>query len=231
MCALSVLDESRAAHAYNSGDYEQALKKYEKLARIDARDCAPLYNIAQTAYKKGDLTRAQEGFTQVLNNNALSPEQYVHTAYNLGNVFVKQNKLQEALASFEDVLKKEPQHEYAKKMVEILKQKLAEQQNKQNKEDQQKPNKDQQQDQNKENKQDQQHGSGGQTRIKKISKVARKTSNLARKMIVLKMASHKKSDADQQQKPDKKSSDNTGEQKNEQQKSDADQQRNEQRNK
>lgn len=122
----------RAKDAFDAGDYGTACSLFD--------DC---YQKGVCYYKLGDFENAELMFKQTSD------------AYNLGNSLAKQmtkEKLTEALAAYDEVLDKDPEHTRAKENREIVK-KLLEEQEQQDKQDNQDQDK---QDQDKQDEQDSQ---------------------------------------------------------------------------
>lgn len=131
--------EQQAGLAYENKDYAAAAKAFQDP-----------YRKAVAYYRMGDYPAAEEMFRQ-----STRPEVASSAAYNLGNALVQQNKLKDAIAAYEDVLKKWPDHTLAQENLELVKKMLEEQESKQQNgnEDQQQKSEQQNQEQNKENPQ------------------------------------------------------------------------------
>lgn len=120
--------------AFEQGDYEGAIKKF--------RDP---YHQGVAQYKAGHFATAEKLF-----RDAQRPEISTDSLYNLGNALARQEKLEEAVAAYEKVLEKKPDHQKAKDNLEILKV-ILEQKKKQNDQDQdQKKEEPKQEEENKE---------------------------------------------------------------------------------
>lgn len=135
--------EQQAGQAYAAENYPAAAEGFQDP-----------YKKGVAYYRQGDYKAAEEMFRQ-----STRPEVASGAAYNLGNTLVQQNKLQDAIKAYEDVLKKWPEHTRAKENLELVK-KMLEQQEQQKQEDNQnsKDNSEQQKNQqdkqqNEENKQ------------------------------------------------------------------------------
>ena len=135
------LNESQQAERnYNKSDYKTAATQF-----------TDVYQRGVAEYKAGDFLRAEQSFA---NSGA---------GYNLGNAEVMEGKYQDAINSYQTVLKQQPnnanaQHnlEIAKKLLELQKQNKQQQQQKdQNQSQQQKQSADNKQDSGGQGKQDQ----------------------------------------------------------------------------
>lgn len=138
--------EQQANKAFLQGDYSTAGNEFQDP-----------YRKGVALYKQGDYEKAEELFRQ-----SARPEVASSAAYNLGNALALQNKLEEAIEAYEDVLKQWPDHKEAKDNLEIIKKMLEQKQQQQQDQDQQedsdqnKSEDQQQKEQNKDSKSDDQ---------------------------------------------------------------------------
>ncbi len=124
-------DDQQAKDLYEERQYKEAAEKYSSD-----------YNKGTSLFRDGDMKGAEDRFSVAAQNN-------IEAEYNLGNAQLLQDKIKEAIATYESVLKKSPKHEDAKINLEIAK-KLQQNQNKSDNGD------------NKDKSQDQQGGGQGQ---------------------------------------------------------------------
>jgi Ca-activated chloride channel family protein len=80
------------------------------------------YRKGIASYRAGKFSEAEECFRQ-----SSRPEVSCSAAYNLGNALVQQNKLNEAITAYEEVLEQWPEHTRAKENLELVKKMLEEQ--------------------------------------------------------------------------------------------------------
>lgn len=113
-------NEQQANRAYENGDYAAAGHGFQDP-----------YRKGVAYYRMGDYVSAEEMFRQ-----STRPEVASNAEYNLGNALVQQNKLRDAIAAYESVLDKWPDHKQAKDNLELTK-KMLEQQEQQEQQDQQ----------------------------------------------------------------------------------------------
>lgn len=73
-------------------------------------------------YRAGKFPEAEEWFRR-----STRPETSCQSAYNLGNALVQQNKLKEAMTTYENVVERWPEHAKAKENLELVKKMLEEQ--------------------------------------------------------------------------------------------------------
>jgi Ca-activated chloride channel family protein len=128
--------EMQGKSAFDKGDYAGATQKFNDPYRRGVAE-----------YKAGNFAEAEKSFAA-----AKRPEIAANAEYNLGNAQIQQKKYKEAIATYEDVLKKNPDHKNAQNNLAIAK-KLLEQDPPQQDKNQQ-DNKDNK-DQNKDDKQNQ----------------------------------------------------------------------------
>lgn len=90
---------------------------------LDEGDWETAINAFQDPYRKGVAYYRAGHFVEAEEMFRLSSRQEVacEAAYNLGNALVQQQKLKEAVAAYEEVLKKWPDHIKAKENLELIK--------------------------------------------------------------------------------------------------------------
>lgn len=168
-CLLPNYSEASLSDYFYNGE-QQANQAYEKEDYITASESfQDPYRKGVAYYRAGNYTAAEEMFRQ-----STRPEVASSAAYNLGNALVQQNKLQEAVVAYEEVLKKWPHHKPAKDNLELVK-KMIEQQQQEQKEqpqpqqDDQNRQKDADQQKNKQEQQEDQKEKDSQTQDQKES--------------------------------------------------------------
>ena len=165
---LGLASPSSALREYKAGNYDQALKEYERLLQKKTDDPRLHFNAGTAAYRNRQFEEAAKQFNATLASPDLKLQGLAY--YNEGNAlyhFGEQDSdpkkrteaWEKALQNYQSTMKLAPQDADAKFNYEFVKKKLEElkqqqQQSQQNKQDQQQ-NQDQQQDQNQQ-KQDQQ---------------------------------------------------------------------------
>lgn len=90
------LNLNKGVNAYKKGDYGTAQEKFEQAYESNKAYNGALYNAANSAYRKGDFDKATEYYEEYASNleNKLDKAKAYH---NLGNVYLKQNKLKESI--------------------------------------------------------------------------------------------------------------------------------------
>ena len=152
--------ESEAYEQYKKRDFKAAEKKYLEAEREAPEDPEIIYNRAVTQYKNGNFEGAKEGFEKVerlTQDKALKDK----ARFNLGNTQFKMQKPDEAIKTYESLLKENPEQQQVKENLQaavqykkILEQQKQQQQQNQNSNNQ---NKDQKNQENKENQQQSQN--------------------------------------------------------------------------
>lgn len=104
--------EQRGIEALEQGDYESAINLLEDP-----------YRKGIAYYKAGNYEQAEEQFRQ-----SSRPEVASSAEYNLGNALAQQEKYQEAMKVYKEVINEWPEHTKAKENLETIKQILEQQQ-------------------------------------------------------------------------------------------------------
>ena len=111
--------------AYDTQDYETALKHFTD-AQVKAPDKAEIYyNIGNAYYKLKDYDAAIDSYTQALNTTDEALKQKAR--YNLGNARFRRQQIKEAITEYEDALKLNPEDQQAKDNLAFAKKVLEQQ--------------------------------------------------------------------------------------------------------
>lgn len=131
--------ESARRH-FEKGQYQDALQQYLELQKNNPEDADVAYNLGNTYYRLGEYDRASEAFGKATQSK--ETELQKKSWYNKGDADYRNQKLEEALADYEQALKIDPQYEKAQKnydfVKQILEQKKQQQQEQQQEQEQQK---------------------------------------------------------------------------------------------
>jgi len=169
----AVASPSGALRDYKAGQYDQALKEYERLLQRKADDPRLHFNAGAAAYRNRQFEEAAKQFNSALAAQDLKLQELAY--YNRGNSLYwlgeqnpdsskKTESWEKSLKDFESSLKLNPQdadaknnHEFVKRRLEELKQQQQQQQSqsKQDKSDKNQKQDQNQQQQNQQSKQDQ----------------------------------------------------------------------------
>jgi len=115
---------------YDKRNYKEALKVFLEAQVENPEDIKLKYNISNTQYKLKNYNEAIEGYLDVANRSkdpsfkALKERSY----YNLGNCFYREGKLYEAAEYYKKALEIDPNDKDAKHNLELVMEKLKEQQ-------------------------------------------------------------------------------------------------------
>ena len=174
MAPRSMHADTAGINAYQQGDYEAALKDFEKKLQSGANAPEIKFDAGAAAYKAGDFKKAADYFAGAM--TSANPKVRDAATYNLANSLVRSGEAAEgkeakisdwknALQHYETVLKEHPSNALAKENRDIVK-KLIEDINKQQPpQKQDKKNNKDQNDKNKDkdkSKSDQSQGGNGQ---------------------------------------------------------------------
>lgn len=166
---LNSLQEARAIKAYKNAQYDKALKIYNKLATDKPYDSVYNYNIGDILYKSGKFQESFSYYKRAIEYGSMPIK--VQSLFNIGNVHMQEKAYDDAINSYEEVLKLHPENQPAKHNLEVAK-KLKEQKN-------QEDQKQDSQDQN--NDQDEKQGSDSQQKDQKQDSKSDKNSKDTKK--------------------------------------------------
>ena len=159
---------NKGIEAYKNGDYGTAQGKFEKAYKENSTYNGALYNAANSAYRNGDFEKATEYYEQYA-ETLESKNDKAKAYHNLGNVFLKQEKLKESIDAYKNALRNNPNDEDTRYNLSYALSKLKQQQQRQDQE-----NKDKNEDEKKENedkkdgeKEDKKEGEGDKEDEKK----------------------------------------------------------------
>lgn len=144
-----------AKEAFDKADYNSAKEKYSEARKKSSDDIRLLLGEASSKYRLGEFAEAQVLFSEAA-SKAKTDQEKAAVIYNSGNTLVMQNKFEDAIKTFEESLKLNPNDPEAKENLEYAKKKLEEQKKKQEeekkKENKQNQNKEDKKEENKEEK-------------------------------------------------------------------------------
>ena len=148
---------------YNDSSYNMAEMKYRKSLEKDQNYFNAAFNLADAVYKQERYEEASS-FFESLKDNARNDLDLAHINHNLGNSFLKEGKLNEAIDAYKNSLRlnsSDDDTRYNLAYAQKMKQQQEQQQNKnqdkeQNKNQDKEQNKNQDKEQDKEERQNQQ---------------------------------------------------------------------------
>lgn len=139
--------------AYYEGKYPEAEVGYKRAIGKNINSYEANFNLAGTLYKQGRYDDATATYGK-LSQDGTDPTRQASTYYNIGNTYVKQRKLDEAIDAYKNALRLIPDDKEAKFNLAYAK-KLKQEDDQKDQDKNQDQNKDQNKDQNQDdNKQD-----------------------------------------------------------------------------
>ncbi len=153
---------------YERGDYDNSIDNYSRALRYDPKSFEAKFNTANVQFRRAFadsvqldvkmIEKAEQTLRKLAQDSTRTDIERADVAYNLGNSLFMQQKFKEALTSYRDAMRLNPDDQEAKYNYaltkEMLKQQQQQQQNQQQQQDQNQDN--QNQEQNQDNQQDKQ---------------------------------------------------------------------------
>lgn len=139
--------------------FEKSVDSYQRALQHDSTSFEAKYDLASALYRTERYDKAEKTLLGIVNDTTRTELERGEVAYNLGNTQFAQQKYKEALSSYRQAMRCNPNDEDAKFNYAFTKRLIQqqEQQQQQQNQDQNKDNKDNQQDnQNQQNEQNQQ---------------------------------------------------------------------------
>ncbi len=151
---------------YNRERYEKSLESYTKALEADPASFEATYNLGSSLFRLERYDKAEQTLSKIVADSTRSDVERSEAVYNLGNTQFAQQKLKEALASYRQAMRLNPDDQeakynyaFTKKLLQQQEQQNQDQQNQdqqnqdQQNQDQQNQNNDQQQQQDQQNQQ------------------------------------------------------------------------------
>ena len=113
--------------AYKEGKYEEAEVSYRRAMEVNPASFDPIYNLANTEYKKDNIEAAQKYYSSVLSSTE-DKEKKAWAYHNLGNTFLSEEKYKESIDAYKSALKLRPNDIETKTNLAYAQKKLADQQ-------------------------------------------------------------------------------------------------------
>ena len=141
--------------------FEKSVDSYQRALQHDSTSFEAKYDLASALYRTERYEKAEKTLLGIVNDTTRTELERGEVAYNLGNTQFAQQKYKEALSSYRQAMRCNPNDEDAKFNYaftkRLIQQQEQQQEQQQQNQDQNQDNKEQnQQDKQKENKQDQQ---------------------------------------------------------------------------
>lgn len=141
----------RGNREFRREHFEKSVDSYQRALQHDSTCFEAKYDLASALYRTERYDKAEKTLLSIVGDSTRTEKERGEVAYNLGNTQFAQQKYKEALSSYRQAMRCNPNDEDAKFNYAFTK-RLIQQQEQQ----QQQQNQDQNQDQNKENKDNQQ---------------------------------------------------------------------------
>lgn len=144
--------------------FEKSVDSYQRALQHDSTSFEAKYDLASALYRTERYDKAEKTLLGIVNDTTRTELERGEVAYNLGNTQFAQQKYKEALSSYRQAMRCNPDDEDAKFNYAFTKrliqqQEQQQQQNQDQNQDQNQQNQDQQQQQNQDKNQDQKGGS------------------------------------------------------------------------
>lgn len=117
---------------YKKADYKAASGVYEKSLELDKNNITGRFNLANAQYKQNQFDNAASNYLTILKNTT-DPSILAKTWYNLGNSFVQQKKIQDAINAYRQSLLLDPTDNDARENLQKAINEKQQQQNNNNK--------------------------------------------------------------------------------------------------
>lgn len=112
---------------YNQQKYKEAAESYQKALLKQPNYTPGLFNLGNAQYKQKDYETSRK-LMQGVAKTTDKKEQQAAANYNIGNSYLEENKYKEAIESYKEALRKNPQDEQAKYNLSYALQKMKNQQ-------------------------------------------------------------------------------------------------------
>lgn len=143
---------------YNREHYEKSIESYTKALAADPTSFEATYNLGSSLFRAERYEKAEQTLSKIVSDTTRTDAERADAVYNLGNTQFVQKKLQEALESYRQAMRLNPDDQEAKYNYAYTKKLIQEQENQQNQQNQQNQNDQNQQNQEQQNQDQQQEG-------------------------------------------------------------------------
>ena len=154
----------RGNREFRREHFEKSVDSYQRALQHDSTCFEAKYDLASALYRTERYDKAEKTLLSIVGDSTRTEKERGEVAYNLGNTQFAQQKYKEALSSYRQAMRCNPNDEdakfnyaFTKRLIQQQEQQQQQQQNQDQNQDQNKDNKDNQQDnQNQQNEQNQQ---------------------------------------------------------------------------
>lgn len=140
--------------AYEREDYARSIERYTRAAELAPESFEAQYNLANACFRTQAYDKAAEIFGALAADSLRTLQDRADAFYGLGDAQLAQQQLKEALESFKNTLRIDPDDEEARFNYAYTKQLIKDQENQQNQQNQQNQNQNQNQDQDQDQNKD-----------------------------------------------------------------------------
>ncbi len=152
----------RGNREFKREQFEKSVDSYQRALQHDSTCFEAKYDLASALYRTERYDKAEKTLLGIVNDTTRTEKERGEVAYNLGNTQFAQQKYKEALSSYRQAMRCNPNDEdakfnyaFTKRLIQQQEQQ-QQQQNQDQNQDQNKDNQDKQDNQNQQNQQDQQ---------------------------------------------------------------------------
>ena len=143
--------------------FEKSVDSYQRALQHDSTSFEAKYDLASALYRTERYDKAEKTLLGIVNDTTRTELERGEVAYNLGNTQFAQQKYKEALSSYRQAMRCNPNDEdakfnyaFTKRLIQQQEQQQQQQQNQDQNQDQNKDNQDKQNNQDQQNEQNQQ---------------------------------------------------------------------------
>ena len=144
-------------------NFEKSVDSYQRALQHDSTSFEAKYDLASALYRTERYDKAEKTLLGIVNDTTRTELERGEVAYNLGNTQFAQQKYKEALSSYRQAMRCNPNDEdakfnyaFTKRLIQQQEQQQQQQQNQDQNQDQNKDNQDKQNNQDQQNEQNQQ---------------------------------------------------------------------------
>jgi Ca-activated chloride channel family protein len=132
--------------AYRKGDFSNAVENYKTALRKDPENNTARFNLANALQRQNETNEAKKKYDEIIENKDANSLKAASN-YNKGLTYIKEKDLAQAINSFKESLKENPNDDEARENLQkaLNELKKSQQQNQPQKQQQQKPQKQQRQ--------------------------------------------------------------------------------------
>jgi tetratricopeptide (TPR) repeat protein len=152
----------RGNREFKREQFEKSVDSYQRALQHDSTCFEAKYDLASALYRTERYDKAEKTLLSIVSDSTRTEKERGEVAYNLGNTQFAQQKYKEALSSYRQAMRCNPNDEdakfnyaFTKRLIQQQEQQ-QQQQNQDQNQDQNKDNQDKQDNQNQQNQQDQQ---------------------------------------------------------------------------